>query len=118
MAGTEVDEIDATLLTFKGISDRSVWSEEFRASAVACQSLAADGSTRAASPKSVQLIPNPQAWRLPYHHMAKSSLSPKKLQLATATAMRSTLISYFPGRAVASDALHVGQQLLEKRVGI
>ena len=38
MAGTQVDEIDATLLTLKGTSDRPVWSEQFRESAVACQS--------------------------------------------------------------------------------
>jgi hypothetical protein len=38
MAGTQVDEIDATLLTLKGISDRPVWSEQFRASTVPCQS--------------------------------------------------------------------------------
>jgi len=38
MAGTQVDEIDATLLTFKGISDRPVLSEQFRESAVDCQS--------------------------------------------------------------------------------
>ena len=38
MAGTQVGEIDATLLTLKGIYDRPVWSEQFRESAVACQS--------------------------------------------------------------------------------
>jgi hypothetical protein len=59
MAGTQIDEIDATLLTLKGIFDRPVLSEQFQELAVACQSLAADGSTRAASPKSVQLIPKP-----------------------------------------------------------
>lgn len=40
MAGTQVDEVDATLLTLKGISDRPVWSDQFRESAVACQSQA------------------------------------------------------------------------------
>lgn len=38
MAGTQVDEIDATLLTLKGLSDQPVWSKQFRESAVACQS--------------------------------------------------------------------------------
>jgi hypothetical protein len=38
MADTQVDEIDTTLLTLTGISDRPVWSEQFRESAVACQS--------------------------------------------------------------------------------
>ena len=41
MAGTQVDEIDATLLKLKGIPDRPVWSEQFRESAVACQSIGA-----------------------------------------------------------------------------
>jgi hypothetical protein len=40
MAGTQVDEIDAALLTLKGIFDRPVWSEQMRESAVACQSFA------------------------------------------------------------------------------
>ena len=40
MAGTQIVEIDATLLTLKGIYDRPVWSEQFRESAVACQSRA------------------------------------------------------------------------------
>ena len=34
VAGAPADEIDATLLTFKSISDRPVWSEQFRDSAV------------------------------------------------------------------------------------
>jgi hypothetical protein len=38
MAGTQVDEIDATLLALKGISDRPVWSEQLRGSTVAYQS--------------------------------------------------------------------------------
>jgi hypothetical protein len=42
MARTQVDEIDATLLALKGISDRPVWSEQFRESAVVCQSDAVD----------------------------------------------------------------------------
>jgi hypothetical protein len=37
-ADTQVEEIDTTLLTLKGISDRPVYSEQFRESAVACQS--------------------------------------------------------------------------------
>jgi len=46
MAGTRIDEIDATLLTLKGIYDRPVWSEQFRESAVACQSFAASRRTQ------------------------------------------------------------------------
>ena len=38
MADTQVDGIDTTLLTLKGISDRPVYCEQFRESAVACQS--------------------------------------------------------------------------------
>jgi hypothetical protein len=37
VAGTQEAEINATLLTSKGISDRPVWSKQFRESAVACQ---------------------------------------------------------------------------------
>jgi hypothetical protein len=41
MARAPIGEIDATLLTFKGKSDRPVWGQQFRESAVACQSIAA-----------------------------------------------------------------------------
>jgi hypothetical protein len=37
MVGAPVDEIDATLLTFKTVSDRPVWSVQFRELAVACR---------------------------------------------------------------------------------
>jgi len=39
MAGAQTDEIGTTLLTFEGISDRLVWSEQYRESAVACQAI-------------------------------------------------------------------------------
>jgi len=39
MAGAQVVEFDATLQTFKALSDWPVWSEQFRESAIACQSV-------------------------------------------------------------------------------
>ena len=39
MAGAQVVELDATLQTFKALSDWPVWSEQFRESAVTCQSV-------------------------------------------------------------------------------
>jgi hypothetical protein len=55
--------MDATLLTKKGISDRPVWSEQFRESAVACQSdaVAKDGKVKGgAAPRQVALRDRPE----------------------------------------------------------
>jgi len=43
VAGTRIAEIGATLLTFKCVPQRPVWSEQFRNSNVACGSSKAIG---------------------------------------------------------------------------